>query len=200
MYSVPSQLYSNLQSGFLVERPHQVLLTSSNWLIFSPLVIGKATLLSLNYFLNDDKQQTHFRERKHRGFWAIDIRDLQIQERERVRLRVFTARRLVPRDGVAVVASEHNFRLWAPSVPKKSLFFFSAHSPDNSFLGFAVPQREGNNAIKTRKAALVYGKDPDFWKVRKKIKPEWKNKWSTNNEIVIELQSSYLQITPLAKL
>ena len=52
------------------------------------------------------------------------------------------------------------------------LFSFPAHSPDNSFLGFAVPQRKGNNGIKTRKAALVYGKDPGFWKVRKKIKPE----------------------------
>ena len=38
----------------------------------------------------------------------LDNRDLQIRERERVRLRVFTARSLVPRDGVAVVASEHN--------------------------------------------------------------------------------------------
>ncbi|XP_073230424.1 alpha-1,6-mannosylglycoprotein 6-beta-N-acetylglucosaminyltransferase A-like isoform X3 [Porites lutea] len=42
------------------------------------------------------------------------------------------------------------------------------HSPDNSFLGFAVPQRakkdkEPLQKTKTRKAALVYGKDPQFW-------------------------------------
>ncbi|XP_078344105.1 alpha-1,6-mannosylglycoprotein 6-beta-N-acetylglucosaminyltransferase A-like, partial [Oculina patagonica] len=40
------------------------------------------------------------------------------------------------------------------------------HSPDNSFLGFAVPQRpqQHKNVLKTRKAALVYGKNPVFWK------------------------------------
>ncbi|KAM7436454.1 hypothetical protein ABFA07_013721 [Porites harrisoni] len=42
------------------------------------------------------------------------------------------------------------------------------HSPDNSFLGFAVPQRERKDKgplqkRNTRKAALVYGKDPQFW-------------------------------------
>lgn len=46
-----------------------------------------------------------------------------------------------------------------------------AHSPDNSFLGFAVPQRERKDKgplqkTNTRKAALVYGKDPQFWEVR----------------------------------
>ena len=49
--------------------------------------------------------------------------------------------------------------------------FISAHSPDNSFLGFAVPQRGQENKSrpktpKPRKAALVYGKDPHFWMVR----------------------------------
>ncbi|XP_078364223.1 alpha-1,6-mannosylglycoprotein 6-beta-N-acetylglucosaminyltransferase A-like [Oculina patagonica] len=43
------------------------------------------------------------------------------------------------------------------------------HSPDNSFLGFAVPQRSRqHNAIlkgpKARKAAFVYGKKALFWK------------------------------------
>ncbi|KAL9958747.1 hypothetical protein ACROYT_G035803 [Oculina patagonica] len=43
------------------------------------------------------------------------------------------------------------------------------HSPDNSFLGFAVPRRSQENKShlngpETRKAALVYGKDPLFWK------------------------------------
>ncbi|KAK2561560.1 hypothetical protein P5673_015541, partial [Acropora cervicornis] len=39
------------------------------------------------------------------------------------------------------------------------------HSPDNSFLGFAVPQRKHRDKDEnTRKAALVYGKDPAFWK------------------------------------
>ncbi|XP_015757927.1 PREDICTED: alpha-1,6-mannosylglycoprotein 6-beta-N-acetylglucosaminyltransferase A-like [Acropora digitifera] len=39
------------------------------------------------------------------------------------------------------------------------------HSPDNSFLGFAVPQRKQKDKDEnTRKAALVYGKDPAFWK------------------------------------
>lgn len=43
------------------------------------------------------------------------------------------------------------------------------HSPDNSFLGFAVPRRSKENRTrlnrpKTREAALVYGKDPSFWK------------------------------------
>lgn len=43
---------------------------------------------------------------------------------------------------------------------------FVAHSPDNSFLGFAVPQRKQRDKDgNTRKAALVYGKDPAFWKV-----------------------------------
>ena len=49
-------------------------------------------------------------------------------------------------------------------------FFPVAHSPDNSFLGFAVPQRAKKvkgplQKTKTRKAALVYGKDPQFWEV-----------------------------------
>ncbi|KAJ7372831.1 Alpha-1,6-mannosylglycoprotein 6-beta-N-acetylglucosaminyltransferase A [Desmophyllum pertusum] len=43
------------------------------------------------------------------------------------------------------------------------------HSPDNSFLGFAVPRRSGEHETllkrnKTRNAALVYGKEPEFWK------------------------------------
>ena len=49
-------------------------------------------------------------------------------------------------------------------------YYFLAHSPDNSFLGFAVPRqskdsRTGLNRPNTRGAALVYGKDPFFWKV-----------------------------------
>lgn len=53
---------------------------------------------------------------------------------------------------------------------------FVAHSPDNSFLGFAVPQRKQRNKDEnTRKAALVYGKDPEFWKVRTRKKREKKN-------------------------
>lgn len=41
-----------------------------------------------------------------------------------------------------------------------------AHSPDNSFLGFAVPRKSQENEIRPndRLAALVYGKDPEFWK------------------------------------
>lgn len=39
------------------------------------------------------------------------------------------------------------------------------HSPDNSFLGFAVPRRKQRKTVKSaRTAALVYGKDPAFWK------------------------------------
>jgi len=44
------------------------------------------------------------------------------------------------------------------------------HSPDNSFLGFAVPRQSKDSRTRldrpsTRGAALVYGKDPFFWKV-----------------------------------
>lgn len=51
------------------------------------------------------------------------------------------------------------------------LFYsFSAHIPDNSFLGFAVPRKSQDNPIRLRKpndrmVALVYGKDPEFWRV-----------------------------------
>lgn len=47
------------------------------------------------------------------------------------------------------------------------LFLFVAHSPDNSFLGFAVPRKSRGNVVHSndRMAALVYGKDPEFWKV-----------------------------------
>ncbi|XP_020630378.1 alpha-1,6-mannosylglycoprotein 6-beta-N-acetylglucosaminyltransferase A-like [Orbicella faveolata] len=40
------------------------------------------------------------------------------------------------------------------------------HSPDNSFMGFAVPQKQHSlhvNGQKSRKHALVYGKLPHFW-------------------------------------
>jgi len=40
------------------------------------------------------------------------------------------------------------------------------HSPDNSFMGFAVPQKQQSasmNEQKNRKHALVYGKLPEFW-------------------------------------
>ncbi|KAL9986850.1 hypothetical protein ACROYT_G001056 [Oculina patagonica] len=48
------------------------------------------------------------------------------------------------------------------------------HSPDNSFLGFAVPQRSRqHNAIlkgpKARKAAFVYGKKALFWKDDRRV-------------------------------
>ena len=51
------------------------------------------------------------------------------------------------------------------------LFYsFSAHIPDNSFLGFAVPRKSQDNFFRLRKpndrmVALVYGKDPEFWRV-----------------------------------
>ena len=47
-------------------------------------------------------------------------------------------------------------------------FSFVAHSPDNSFLGFAVPSKAQENNISRNKPnnrALVYGKVPAFWKV-----------------------------------
>ena len=50
------------------------------------------------------------------------------------------------------------------------ILYFAAHSPDNSFMGFAVPRKSQENEMhlkrpNTREAALVYGKDPEFWKV-----------------------------------
>ena len=58
---------------------------------------------------------------------------------------------------------------------------FVAHSPDNSFLGFAVPQRKQKDKDEnTRKAALVYGKDPAFWKVTPRSREKTKTmilKW-----------------------
>ena len=47
-------------------------------------------------------------------------------------------------------------------------FSFVAHSPDNSFLGFAVPSKAQENNTSRNKPnnrALVYGKVPAFWKV-----------------------------------
>ena len=48
------------------------------------------------------------------------------------------------------------------------LLCFAAHSPDNSFMGFAVPQKQRSSSMngqKNRKHALVYGKLPEFWLV-----------------------------------
>ena len=48
------------------------------------------------------------------------------------------------------------------------LFFFLAHSPDNSFLGFVVsgPVPEDAERLKKKPIGLVYGKDVEFWRVR----------------------------------
>ena len=41
-----------------------------------------------------------------------------------------------------------------------------AHSPDNSFLGFAVPTSINKHTPATKRTkALVYGKEARFWKV-----------------------------------
>ena len=48
------------------------------------------------------------------------------------------------------------------------VFFFSAHSPDNLFLGFAVPKRTQMTEMEkpqNRSNALIYGKFLHFWKV-----------------------------------
>lgn len=50
------------------------------------------------------------------------------------------------------------------------LSLFSAHSPDNSFVGFAVPDKKHLVETKVTRIgtkALVYGKMPFFWEVRK---------------------------------
>lgn len=50
--------------------------------------------------------------------------------------------------------------------------FWSAHTPDNTFLGFVVqpPWSDEENkklkSIKRKKQALVYGKRASFWKVK----------------------------------
>lgn len=48
------------------------------------------------------------------------------------------------------------------------IILLAAHSPDNSFLGFAVPKkhRSKTREPKNRTNALIYGKLPHFWKVR----------------------------------
>lgn len=49
------------------------------------------------------------------------------------------------------------------------LSLFSAHSPDNSFVGFAVPDKKHLVETKVTRIgtkALVYGKMPFFWEVR----------------------------------
>lgn len=56
--------------------------------------------------------------------------------------------------------------LFSPSF----LSLFSAHSPDNSFVGFAVPDKKHLVETKVTRIgtkALVYGKMPFFWEVRK---------------------------------
>lgn len=50
-------------------------------------------------------------------------------------------------------------------------FYISAHTPDNSFLGFVVEQHLNSsdihhiNEIKRQNQSLVYGKVDSFWKV-----------------------------------
>ena len=70
------------------------------------------------------------------------------------------------------------------------IVFLTAHSPDNSFLGFAVPRRSEDNRTRLhrpnmREAALVYGKDPFFWKVS-----------TTRNNIHIENDFYVLKLKP----
>ena len=44
----------------------------------------------------------------------------------------------------------------------------TAHSPDNSFLGFVVsePVPEDAKPLTKKPIGLVYGKDVEFWRVR----------------------------------
>ena len=48
------------------------------------------------------------------------------------------------------------------------MIVLAAHSPDNSFLGFAVPKKHRRKTTepKNRTNALIYGKLPHFWEVR----------------------------------
>lgn len=54
-------------------------------------------------------------------------------------------------------------------------FFFAAHTPDNSFLGFVVEQHlnasdiKHIDDIKRQNQSLVYGKVDNFWKVRRSL-------------------------------
>lgn len=54
--------------------------------------------------------------------------------------------------------------------------FFSAHTPDNSFLGFVVEQHLNASDIrhiddiKRQNQSLVYGKVDNFWKVRRRFR------------------------------
>ncbi len=47
------------------------------------------------------------------------------------------------------------------------LFSPTAHSPDNSFMGFVVKESEflKHNLTSKKNQVLVYGKQPDMWKV-----------------------------------
>lgn len=53
----------------------------------------------------------------------------------------------------------------------ESALFLTAHTPDNSFLGFVVEQHLNSsdikhiNDIKRQNQSLVYGKVDNFWKV-----------------------------------
>lgn len=50
-------------------------------------------------------------------------------------------------------------------------FFFAAHSPDNSFLGFVVsdPIPADAKPLDKKAIGLVYGKDAEFWAVRAEL-------------------------------
>ena len=46
---------------------------------------------------------------------------------------------------------------------------FLAHTPDNSFLGIAIPSRSHNVSVEKANYAVLYGKSPSYFKVRIKI-------------------------------